>query len=165
MEKKIIGLALCMPFMFGCSGEEKNISLIPVAPEQVSANNVSDKEKPSYKQFFLLSKDLKFNKDLYQLEAIWSGKLVLYHNCLSILVTGDREILHTLVVPESYKILFDARKNIIGLEDIKSKERYALGEWVVLGGLAVDKEKMKTAKTVPGYCEQRLALPEYIKKR
>ncbi|MNE17878.1 hypothetical protein D3C80_1108770 [compost metagenome] len=157
---------LCMPFIHGCSAEEKNINLTPITSDQVSVSSITHEteEKKSYKQFFLLSKDLKFDKDLHQLEAIWPGKLILYNNCLSILVKGDKETIHTLVVPKNYEIIFDNQNNIAGLKDSKSKEQYKLGESLLFGGLAIDKEKMKPNKNIPSYCEPRLALPGDIKK-
>ncbi|WP_457968622.1 hypothetical protein [Acinetobacter calcoaceticus] len=157
---------LCMPFLHGCSAEEKNVNSIPITPDQVSVSNITHEAntKKSYKQFFILSKDLKFDKDLHQLEAIWSGKLVLYNNCLSILVkSNDKETIHTLVVPKNYEIIFDDQNNIAGLKDSKSKEQYKLGEALLLGGLAIDQEKMKPKKNIPSYCEPRLALPGDIK--
>jgi len=157
---------LCMPFLYGCSAEEKNVNSILITPDQVSVNKITHEAntKKSYKQFFILSKDLKFDKDLYQLEAIWSGKLVLYNSCLSILVkSNDKEIIHTLVVPKNYEIIFDDQNNIAGLKDSKSKEQYKLGKSLLLGGLAIDQEKLKSNKNIPSYCEPRLALPGDIK--
>lgn len=162
MEKTIISLGLCIPFIFGCSSEEKNIKSTLNTSERVSAINIPNKE--SYKQFFLLSKDLKFDKDLHQLEAIWYGKLTLHNNCLSILVEDDKETLYTLVLLKNYEVLFDNQNNIIGIKNIKSKDQYKLGESLIFGGLAIDQEKMKSNKSIPSYCEQNLALPEYIKK-
>lgn len=157
---------LCMPFLHGCSTEEKNVNSIPITSDQVSVNKISHEANTntSYKQFFVLSKDLKFDKDLHQLEAIWSGKLILYNNCLSILVkSDDKEIIHTLVVPKNYEIIFDDQDNIVGLKDSKSKEQYKLGGSLLLGGLAIDQEKLKSNKNIPSYCEPRLALPGDIK--
>lgn len=99
MKKQFIILALCIPFLHGCSAEEKNINSTPITPDQVSVGNIihEAKAKKSYKQFFLLSKDLKFDKDLAQLEAEWAGELILHNNCLSTLVKGDKETIYTLV--------------------------------------------------------------------
>ncbi|GLG82226.1 hypothetical protein [Acinetobacter calcoaceticus] len=157
---------LCISFLYGCSAEEKNINSPPITTDQVSVSNITHeaKTKESYKQFFLLSKDLQFDKDLHQLEAIWPGKLILHNNCLSILVESDKETIHTLVVPKNYEIIFDKQNNIAGLKDSKSKEQYKLGESLLFGGLAIDKEKMKPIKNIPSYCEPRLALPGDIKK-
>ena len=89
--------------MHGCSAHDKNINSTLITPDRGSASSITHdtKVKESYKQFFLLSTDLKFDKDLHQLEAIWLGKLILHNNCLSILVEGDKETLHTLVVPKN----------------------------------------------------------------
>ena len=152
MEKIIISLGLCIPFIFGCSNEQPKIKSKLNASERVSSINIANKE--SYKHFFLLSKDLKFDKDLHQLEAIWYGKLTLHNNCLSILVEGDK----------NYEVLFDSENNIIGIKNIKSKDQYKLGESLIFGGLVIDQEKIKSNKNIPRYCEQKLALPEYIKK-
>lgn len=169
MKKKSIilaSLALCIPFLHGCSVDEKNINSTLITPDRGSVSSITNetKVKESYKQFFLLSTDLKFDKDLHQLEAIWLGKLILHNNCLSILVEGDKETLYTLVVPKNYEILFDNQKNIIGIKNIKSKEQYKIGESLTFGGLAVDKAKMNSNKSIPNYCEPRLALPGDIKK-
>lgn len=165
-ELKLINLALCIPFLHGCSADEKNINSTLITPDQVLISNIAHetKVKESYKQFFILSKDLKFDKDLHQLEAIWVGKLTLHNNCLSILVEGDKETLYTLVVPKNYEILFDNQKNIMGIKNIKSNEQYKIGESLTFGGLAVDKVKMNSNKSIPNYCEPRLALPGDIKK-
>lgn len=157
---------LFMSFLHGCSTEEKNVNSMPNMPDQVSVNKIIHEAntKKSYKQFFILSKDLKFDKDLHQLEAIWSGKLALYNNCLSLLVkSDDKETIYTLVVPKNYEIIFDDQSNIAGLKDSKSKEQYKLGESLLLGGLAIDQEKLKPYKNIPSYCEPRLALPGDIK--
>lgn len=166
VKNKFITLALCTSFLHGCSTEEKNINSTPVTPDQVSVSNIAPEkeEKNSYEQFFLLSTDLKFDKDLHQLEAIWPGKLILNHNCLSILVEGDVETIYTLVVPKNYEVIFDNQNNIVGLRNSKSKEKYKLGESLLFGGLAIDKEKMKLNKSIPNYCEPRLALPGEINK-
>lgn len=166
MKKQFIILALCIPFLHGCSAEEKNINSTPITPDQVSVGNIihEAKAKKSYKQFFLLSKDLKFDKDLAQLEAEWAGELILHNNCLSTLVKGDKETIYTLVVPKNYEIIFNHQNEIIGLKDIKLKEQYKLGESLRFGGLAIDKEKMKPYKNIPSYCEPRLALPGDIKE-
>ena len=71
---------------------------------------------------------------------------------------------YTLVVPKNYEIIFDNQKNIIGIKNIKSKEQYKIGESLTFGGLAVDKAKMNSNKSIPNYCEPRLALPGDIKK-
>ncbi|MBI0422248.1 hypothetical protein I7H67_05470 [Acinetobacter sp. ACIN00229] len=154
-----------MSFLYRCSAEDKNVNSITITLDQVSASNITHEvnTEKAYKQFFLLSKDLNFDKDLHQLEAVWPGKLVLYNNCLSILVKSDKETIHTLVVPKNYEIIFDDQNNIAGLKDSKSKEQYKLGESLLLGGLAIDKEKMKSNKNIPSYCELRLALPGDIK--
>lgn len=162
MEKIIISLGLCIPFIFGCSNEQPKIKSKLNASERVSSINIANKE--SYKHFFLLSKDLKFDKDLHQLEAIWYGKLTLHNNCLSILVEGDKETLYTLALLKNYEVLFDSENNIIGIKNIKSKEQYKIGESLTFGGLAVDKAKMNSNKSIPNYCEPRLALPGDIKK-
>lgn len=39
-----------------------------------------------------------------------------------------------------------------------------IGESLTFGGLAVDKAKMNSNKSIPNYCEPRLALPGDIKK-
>lgn len=166
MEKQFIILALCMSFLHGCSAEETNINSIPITPNRVSVGNIPHEAKveKSYKQFFLLSKDLKFDKDLVHLEAEWAGKLILHNNCLSTLVKGDKDTIYTLVVPKNYEIIFNHQNEIIGLKDIKLKEKYTLGESLRFGGLAIDKEKMKSYKNIPSYCEPRLALPGDIKE-
>ena len=152
--------------MHGCSVDEKNINSTLITPDRGSVSSITNetKVKESYKQFFLLSTDLKFDKDLHQLEAIWYGKLTLHNNCLSILVEGDKETLYTLALLKNYEVLFDSENNIIGIKNIKSKDQYKLGESLIFGGLVIDQEKIKSNKNIPRYCEQKLALPEYIKK-
>ncbi len=168
MKNYFCALVISLPLLHGCSADnnEDKIKANPINTNKVvsSENTKSEASKKNQEQFFILAKDVKFDKDLAQLEAIWQGHLTLHNNCLSIVVKGDKETVHTLVVPKEYEILFDKQQNIIGLKNIKSKEQYKLGEPLQFGGIAFDKEKMKLNKNLPTYCEPRLALPGDIKK-
>lgn len=120
--------------------------------------------KSDYKQFFILARDIKFDPNLAQLEAIFQGNLTLYNNCLSIIVRGDRETLHTLVIPKQYEVFFDNYNKVIGLKNIKSKDVYRLGENLQFLGIAFDDEKMKLSEKLPSYCSPKLALPGGMEK-
>jgi hypothetical protein len=52
--------------LHGCSVDEKNINSTLITPDRGSVSSITNetKVKESYKQFFLLSTDLKFDKDL-----------------------------------------------------------------------------------------------------
>lgn len=120
--------------------------------------------KSDYKQFFILARDVKFDPNLAQLEAIFQGNLTLHNNCLSIIVRNDRPTIYTLVIPGQYEVSFDHHNKVIGLKNIKSKEVYRLGENLHFLGIAFDDEKMKLSEKLPGYCAPRLALPGGIEK-
>lgn len=131
----------------------------------VSAEKTNIKPlKSDYKQFFILARDIKFDPNLAQLEAIFQGNLTLHNNCLSIIVRGDRETLHTLVIPKQYEVFFDNYNRVIGLKNIKSKEVYRLGENLQFLGIAFDDEKMKLSEKLPSYCSPKLALPGGMEK-
>ena len=93
-----------------------------------------------------------------------AGNLTLHNNCLSIIVRGDRETMHTLVIPKQYEVFFDNYNKVIGLKNIKSKELYRLGESLQFSGIAFDDEKMKLGEKLPDYCPPRFALPGSIEK-
>ncbi|WP_149945204.1 hypothetical protein [Acinetobacter baumannii] len=114
-------------------------------------NKARFKKIPPYiaNSLFILAKDVRVDPNLAQLEAIFQGNLTLHNNCLSIIVRGDRETMHTLVIPKQYEVFFDNHNKVIGLKNIKSKELYRLGESLQFSGIAFDDEKMKLGEKLP----------------
>ena len=96
-------LVFSLFFLNGCffdTNEISNSNNKSNIDPSVSAENTNIKPmKSDYKQFFILAKDVRFDPNLAQLEAIFQGNLTLHNNCLSIIVRGDRETMHTLVIP------------------------------------------------------------------
>ena len=162
----ILGFSLF--FLNGCffdTNEINNSNNKSNIDPSVSAENTNIKPmKSDYKQFFILAKDVRFDPNLAQLEAIFQGNLTLHNNCLSIIVRGDRETMHTLVIPKQYEVFFDNYNKVIGLKNIKSKELYRLGESLQFSGIAFDDEKMKLGEKLPDFCPPRFALPGSIEK-
>ena len=83
----ILGFSLF--FLNGCffdTNEINNSNNKSNIDPSVSAENTNIKPmKSDYKQFFILAKDVRFDPNLAQLEAIFQGNLTLHNNCLSII--------------------------------------------------------------------------------
>ncbi len=164
MKWSLLSIILLSYLCIACSQEASHQ---PTSNQKTSNQETSSQKTttPQYSLFIATLHNIIIQSDLMQLDAQFGAQLFLHQNCLSIKILNDSKKELTYVLAQHETPIFNAQKQLIGIENKKTQQKYALGEEVMLDGLHTATTTQNPKHPLPPQCFQNVYIGGNILKQ